>query len=154
MSDLGRVRSFKPRNGRGKRLTSSRLVNGYLNSQGYPRVSFIKNNKHHTVTVHRLVLDTFIGPRPEGMQCRHLNGDRTDNRLENITWGTPSENAIDSVRHKTHPNAILSAEQIGEIRILRADTGMTYRALGAKYGVSESTIWNIAKGETWGHVDD
>lgn len=51
--------------------------------------------------VHHLVLETFIGPRPDGQQTRHLNGDRGDNRLSNLAWGTAAENAADKVRHGT-----------------------------------------------------
>ena len=52
--------------------------------------------------VHRLVLETFVGPRPDGMEARHLNGDCQDNRVENLIWGTPLENGADKIRH--HPN--------------------------------------------------
>lgn len=55
--------------------------------------------------VHQLVLEAFVGPRPEGLVARHLNGDPTDNRPENLAWGTQSENQYDSVRHGTHPEA-------------------------------------------------
>lgn len=49
--------------------------------------------------VHRLVLETFVGPRPEGMEACHNNGDPTDNRLGNLRWDTRSENVKDAVRH-------------------------------------------------------
>ena len=49
--------------------------------------------------VHRLVLETFVGPCPDGMETRHLNGDPSDNRLANLAWGTPKENHTDKVRH-------------------------------------------------------
>ncbi|MFC3848880.1 NUMOD4 motif-containing HNH endonuclease [Corynebacterium hansenii] len=58
--------------------------------------------------VHRLIAETFLGPRPDGMHVRHLNGDPTDNRPENLAYGTHSENMRDMVRHgrnnvsKTH----------------------------------------------------
>jgi hypothetical protein len=51
--------------------------------------------------IHHLVLETFVGPRPEGMEARHLNGDYSDNRLRNLTWGTKSENMKDRIKH--HP---------------------------------------------------
>ncbi len=64
-------------------------VDGYLTVkiQGKPR------------TVHRLVLEAFVGPCPPGMQCRHLDGNPANNRLENLAWGTHAENAADKIRH-------------------------------------------------------
>lgn len=49
--------------------------------------------------VHILVLETFVGPRPEGMYACRNNGDALDNRLSNLRWDTPRENALDTVRH-------------------------------------------------------
>jgi hypothetical protein len=49
--------------------------------------------------VHRLVLQAFVGPCPEGMECRHLDGNSANNRLENLAWGTCSENSADMVKH-------------------------------------------------------
>lgn len=48
------------------------------------------NYKHHYV--HRLVLETFVGPCPEGMECDHVNRDRSDNRLQNLRWVTSVDN--------------------------------------------------------------
>src|SRR3989442_771331 len=45
--------------------------------------------------VHTLVLEAFVGPRPEGAVCRHLNGDARDNRPENLVWGTHKQNSDD-----------------------------------------------------------
>ena len=55
--------------------------------------------------IHRLVLDNFVGPCPEGMEACHSNGDYTDNRLENLRWDTKSSNMQDQIRHGTHVNA-------------------------------------------------
>jgi hypothetical protein len=49
--------------------------------------------------VHELVLSTFAGLRPAKHECCHINGIPTDNRLENLRWGTRSDNIRDSVRH-------------------------------------------------------
>lgn len=54
--------------------------------------------------VHQLVLEAFVGPRPEGMEGCHNNGDCTDNRLENLRWDTSSNNKLDMLIHGTHPN--------------------------------------------------
>ncbi len=51
--------------------------------------------------VHSLVLRAFVGPRPKGMQIRHINGIKSDNRLENLAYGTAKENAADRKIHGT-----------------------------------------------------
>jgi hypothetical protein len=69
-----------------------------LNQDGYPRVTLCIKGTRKYMLVHQAVLLTYIGP-PNGLICRHLNGDPTDNHLENLTWGTPLENAADMVAH-------------------------------------------------------
>lgn len=55
--------------------------------------------------VGRTVLEAFVGPCPDGMECCHSDGDRWNNRLSNLRWDTKSENQLDSVRHGTHASA-------------------------------------------------
>ncbi len=49
--------------------------------------------------IHDLMLTAFVGACPDGMECRHLNDISTDNRRENLCWGTRKENAQDMVRN-------------------------------------------------------
>jgi len=58
-----------------------------------------------TRTVHSLVAEAFIGPCPAGLETRHINGDAGDCHVENLKYGTRSENAEDSKRHGTHFHA-------------------------------------------------
>lgn len=55
--------------------------------------------------VHHLVLEAFVGPRPAGQEGRHLNDNPIDNRLENLAWGTRSQNLHDRVRNGIHHQA-------------------------------------------------
>ena len=93
ISDLGRVR-------KGDRLLKQRLHY----TRRYPVVEIHADGRHRETLVHRLVLMAFRGYPPPGTECRHLNGIRTDNRLENLAWGTHSENSVDQVEHGTHRN--------------------------------------------------
>lgn len=135
------------------------------NRYGYTRcyvnvVDASKVKRHRQV--HTLVLEAFVGPRPPGMECRHLNGDATDNRVENLKWGTRKENAQDTMRHgrhfhsafpgSQHPMARLTESQVLEIRARYTPRKVTMEQLAAEYRVSYDCIRHIVYGETWKHV--
>lgn len=105
VSDLGRVRGIDRvvhyRDGRTFRYQGQLLRPAINPVSGYPHVRL----KGRSRNVHTLVLEAFVGPRPSGMECRHLNGVPGDNRLSNLRWGTSSENNQDQVAHGTHPNS-------------------------------------------------
>lgn len=105
VSNLGRVRGIDRtvhfRDGRVYRYRGQILRPAINPVSGYPHVA----PKGISRNIHRLVLEAFVGPCPPGMLCRHLNGNPADNRLENLRWGTPSENSYDKGRHGTDHNA-------------------------------------------------
>lgn len=108
ISTLGRVRSDERfiENSRGtKRLIHPRILKPAADRRGYLYVNLWRGNRGITAYIHRIVLEAFVGPLPIGFEVRHLNGQNTDNRLENLKYGTRSENHLDSVRHGTHRNA-------------------------------------------------
>lgn len=70
---------------------------------GYKNVVLYKNGKRKMFQVHRLVLRAFVGEPEENEECRHLNGHPSDNRLQNLKWGTHKENMQDAIRHE-HSN--------------------------------------------------
>jgi hypothetical protein len=101
VSSLGRVLSLP----NPKRRTA-RLISLHPTEFGYPCVNLWRNNRMKRVCVHILVLEAFVGTRPDGHEARHLDGDQTRSELENLAWGTKSENNYDRVRHGTHPQAV------------------------------------------------
>ena len=74
-------------------------------THGYWGVTLSRDTIPSTRKVHHLVLEAFVGPRPEGMEACHINGIRNDARLSNLRWGTHSSNTLDQVRHGTHAEA-------------------------------------------------
>lgn len=96
VSTLGRVRN-----------RWGRILRGSVEENGYHRVKVRVGGvgEYRNKYVHRLVLEAFVGPCPPGMEARHLSGDPGGNRLENLEWGTPSENNRDILRHGRHVNA-------------------------------------------------
>lgn len=128
------------------------LVVGYA---GRLNVVLCKHSKTRKFQVHRLVLLAFVGPCPEGMECRHLDGDHTNNRLSNLCWGTREENAQDRIRHGTHgrgENAAAAKLTEQQVREIRADPRGA-RRLARVYGVSMVAIHYIKTRRTWRHVE-
>lgn len=76
-----------------------------MSSAGHFRVGLSNNEGRKRILVHVLVLENFLGPRPEGMVACHNNGDPADNRIENLRWDTQSSNVKDQVRHGVHNTA-------------------------------------------------
>lgn len=117
VSDRGLVRSVKRTTGHKRR---SKILKAGQSSNGYLSVVLSRDNVQHTRSVHQLVLETFVGPA-NGKQTRHLDGNRQNNRLKNLCYGTASENALDRSRHgrgigETHPRAILTERDVRAIR--------------------------------------
>jgi hypothetical protein len=111
----------------------------------------------HLALVHRLVLEAFVGPCPEGMEGCHNDGNRLNNDLSNLRWGTRSDNRDDARKHGTmslgsrHPAAKLREEDIPAIRQLR-DQGLFLWQIAERFGVSKSLIHLVLKGRNWKHV--
>src|SRR5699024_9726058 len=74
------------------------------NAKGYRVVDLYRDGVAYRYRVHVLVLETFTGPRPEGLEARHLNGNPGDNRVGNLEWNTHSVNMLDKARHGTFRN--------------------------------------------------
>lgn len=73
-----------------------------VHEAGYLLVAVKVDGKQRRFRVHRLVLEAFVGPCPDGKECCHRDGDPTNNSLGNLYWGTHGQNMNDQVRHGTH----------------------------------------------------
>lgn len=164
VSSWGRIRSVTRtvRHWRG----GTQVVNGRIrktpkiNEYGYLMVQLNREGKGRMFLVHRLVLEAFIGPCPDGMECCHEDGNASNNRLENIRWGTALENGADRVRHgrvykqtgEKHWNCKLTEEDVLEI-LARLRAGIGVPELVREFGVTEGTIRGIKTGRTWSHLE-
>lgn len=160
VSDMGRVRSVArvvPHATSGTLTIKQREMKQGANGRGYKQVWLCRGGEYTPKLVHRLVLEAFIGPCPDGMECCHGNGERRDNRLSNLRWDTRSANQLDKDQHGTSRRgeqsslAKLTQRQVNEIRYrykkgCRANGG---RALASEYGVSDSQISRIVAGKRW-----
>ena len=110
--------------------------------QGYRMASMSYTNRlGHRASknrgVHLLVLEAFVGPRPEGLICCHINDVRHDNRLENLKWGTYKENSEDAQR-----NGRIRKLTPDEVRHFRTST-KNDEELAAEFNVSAMTVFNV-----------
>lgn len=101
VSDKGRVRSLDRIDALG-RLRKGRILKPYARANKHLYVRLCKSGAELDQGVHCLVLESFVGPRPHGMEACHWNDLPGDNSLSNLRWGTRSENMRDSVRNGTH----------------------------------------------------
>jgi hypothetical protein len=144
VSDDGEVRTRKQR---------PRILRQRLNVNGYPVVGLMNSGdiRVHTKTVHLLVLLAFVGPRPDGCQCCHSDGDRTNNRRSNLRYGTVAENMMDrdihgrTARGERHGKSKLSAHEAAEIR----SSVVNNSELSRRHGVSRTAIRHIKSGKRW-----
>lgn len=102
VSDFGCVRSVRHWTPQGHR--GGRTLKASLTSAGRPAVTLVQDGKR-TRMIHQLVAYAFLGPCPEGQEVRHLDGDPLNNVLDNLAYGTRSQNQFDAVLHGTHSKA-------------------------------------------------
>lgn len=126
---------------------------------GHLRVTLFHQRASKSVFVHRLVMAAFVGPLPLGKIVRHINGDPTDNRLENLAYGDAFENAADAIKHgaqvrgERSKKSNLNDRKIREIRVFARDPRISQTFLAEMYGVTPANITCIVRRQTWRHVD-
>lgn len=155
VSSTGRVKS-KPRtlrfvSKRGNeawRTTSEKTLALNTARHGYVLAHLQVGHVRKAHTVHALVMSAFVGPRPEGMEINHINGDKSDNRVLNLEYVTRSENKKHAVRIGLNRQA----------RAVVADDAVVFpsitdaaRSVGVTFGTIAAAIRNgsVCKGSTW-----
>lgn len=178
VSDFGRVRSvdrilpYERRDQYSGRILSfdrkrcGQILRAGPSNSGHLSVVL---GRGQTRSVHTLVLEAFVGPCPEGHESCHGDDDPINNKLENLRWGTRSDNLHDAIRNGKKPigekawNAKLSNVDVASIKARIGDRpkmprGLHDRSLesmtkiATEYGVGEATIRQIVRGRTWKHI--
>lgn len=127
------------------------------NRYGHQMISVKVDGRHTSRQVHRLVLEAFVGPCPEGMECRHLDGNPANNHVDNLRWGTHVDNMADRKAHGTnttgekHHKAQLTADDVYEIR-RRCGSGEPVAKVARDYQMSWSAVDHIKHRRNWRHI--
>jgi hypothetical protein len=140
---------------------------------GYLQVMLSAGKRKCLRHVHRLVLEAFVGPCPDGMEvCHDPDRDKTNCRLDNLRWDTRANNHADKIKHgttcrgdrhysRTRPESVPRGERhhaakiteaiVREIRSL-ATRGVPRPVIQRKFGLSEAGVRRVIIRETWAHV--
>jgi hypothetical protein len=153
VSDTGEVRNTR----------SGKLLRGRKTPVGYLRVVLFNHAGKRQFSIHRLVAFAFVAPRYAAEQVNHVNGDKHDNRAENLEWVTAQENCAHA-RHvlgrkkvapkgMKSPKAKLTDDQVRMI-LSRDDLSRYGRTiqLARELGIATGTVRQIRKRETWRHI--
>ena len=163
VSDSGRVRSLDrivragSRWGPHLRRQPGKVLRPGSQTSGHLLVQLSRDGVSSAHRVHRLVLEAFIGPCPEGMECCHDDGIPTNNDISNLRWGTKKSNFMDRVRHsggEMSRKCIWAKLTDCDVILARAWAKSGYSAvrIAERYGVHPHTIKRILNGRTWLHV--
>lgn len=152
VSDRGRVARFTAAQGTRK----GQIIKPKITFGGYARVCLRKAGERCYVRVHRLVAQAFID-WPRGRQINHKNGNKLDNRVENLEWVTGAENMQHASEHGMRPRgerhklSKLDDQKVREIR-RRASEGETPIYIAERYEIDPSVVRRVIARKAWKHV--
>ena len=154
VSDFGRVKRVRAACG----TQAGRILKPSI-TQGYEHVDLHKKGKDKTMRVHKLVAVAFIGTCPDGVEVNHIDGDKTNNCLNNLEYVTPSENrrhafriGLQSFRGENNNSSKLTEENVHEIRKVYGKEPL--ESIATRFGVSQQTIGDIINGRSWASLKE
>ena len=160
VSNKGRVRSYL-RHARGRYVLSKnpqRILSPIKHTHGYLRVVLWRPCGKSSRYIHRLVLETFVGDCPAGMECCHVDSDKTNNSLENLRWDTHRNNQLNygesPVLGKpgtSNPAATLTIDTVRRIREL-GQSDLTHKQIAERLGLQRRNVSRILQGTRWANV--
>jgi uracil-DNA glycosylase len=158
-SSFGRVRSYYargsgPDGSQGRwhiAKEPQRILRPSQQKRGYRIVQVQKDEKTAVKRVGELVALAFLGPKPEGMVLCRIDGVPSNSRLDNLRYAPPDEIVRNVPCGEDHYLSKLTDEDVLDARRRRA-AGERISTLAAEYGVTETTIASVCRGESWKHV--
>lgn len=159
VSNLGNVKSLDRILPDGRKIKSKSLKK-ITNKNGYQMVHLYKNSKRTHCYIHRLVAISFL--KSSNKNCvNHINGNKSDNRVENLEWVTHSENnlhakdlGLNKNRGTNSSKSKITSNQLSEIRNLLSEGKIPQNKIAEMYNVSKVTITDIKQGRRHKHSNN
>jgi hypothetical protein len=142
VSNCGRVRNIKKRKG----THVGRLMKNSINHDGYARIK--------RIFAHVLVAHEFLGEKPEGYECNHIDGNKLNNNVSNLEYTTHKDN----MQHAKRSGLMAAGEKAGNSKLKKSDiynilnmkrSGVNHPTLAKLFNVDQSTISLIVNGLAW-----
>lgn len=163
VSNLGRVRSIdrKVNSRNGKRLVKGKILKQQVDKYGYMRVHCYMNNKSKQYQVHRLVALSFISNPDNKPQVNHKDGNKQNNRVDNLEWSTNKENVKhafsiglkEGIKGEENVNAKLTENDVVDIYNLYKTNKYSMKDLADKFNTSETNVYDIVNRKRWKHLN-
>jgi hypothetical protein len=153
VSSMGNVRRAKP----GRGTYAGRPIKPILMKIGYLEFRPVVNGKNVAQYLHSLVAELFIGPRPDGAEVNHIDGDKTNNRVTNLEYVTHAENMAHASssglmqKGESHHASVLTEGDVREIRRMR-ESGSGLIEICQRFSVAKPTISQICNMRRWKHI--
>lgn len=152
-SNAGFIKRLK----RGKGSRGEHILKAHLDRNGYLQVELHKNGIGYHLHMSRLVAGAFLGQCPDKLEVNHINGIKTDNRVENLEYVTRSQNQKHAYANRLHVakqgdehwKSKLTLPDVAEIRRLLKDSNLTMIEIATLYGVDDAVISQINTGRSW-----
>lgn len=149
-----------------------RIVSRYLNprvsllkqethKQGYKRIHFQQNGRGRRALVHVLVAESFLGEQPAGTQINHIDGDKANNRADNLEFVTPSANirhsldvlGVQRAKGERNGNASLTNDQAAQVLMMWRTGRYKQGELAKMFKTSPTVINRLILRKSWRHLD-
>lgn len=134
-----------------------RILAGGIDKDGYRKFVLIDDSgRRRYIRRAYAQCSAWNGPRPDGLEVRHLDGSRDNDAPSNLTWSTHTENCADKILHGTsrrgekNPRSVITEQQA---RYIKAHPEIPATRLAAQLRISRNTIYPIRLGRAWAWLE-